>query len=191
MPVVRESETVAPSGEPGLELPDGSSAVCKPKYKHVPHRLKPAPVVERRNARERKRVEGVNSAFTKLRALIPYKNRHKRLSKVKTLNIAIDYIRSLEQVLKDDELISSPSPTSHAPAYYDSAMSSPASVTSSVTWESDGPYPDQVSCEHLLGLSLSLFSFFVIRHTVFPRLGITCLTLTSGVGRGSPQSDLR
>jgi achaete-scute complex protein len=41
----------------------------------------------------------VSSAFLSLRKHIPYENRHKRLSKVKTLRIAIDYIRELEHML--------------------------------------------------------------------------------------------
>lgn len=51
-------------------------------YKHVPHREKPAHLVARRNARERRRVQAVNSAFVRLRRHIPYGNKNKRLSKV-------------------------------------------------------------------------------------------------------------
>ena len=80
---------------------------AKSRYKHVPHREKPVQVVARRNARERRRVQTVNSAFTRLRKHIPYENRHKRLSKVKTLRIAIDYIRQLEEMLgKHDSVLS-------------------------------------------------------------------------------------
>ena len=68
-------------------------------YKHVPHRDKPVQLVERRNARERRRVEAVNDAFVRLRSYIPYDNKHKRLSKVKTLQIAIDYIHQLETLV--------------------------------------------------------------------------------------------
>ena len=51
-------------------------------YKHVPHRDKPPQLVQRRNARERRRVQAVNNAFVRLRRYIPYENKHKRLSKV-------------------------------------------------------------------------------------------------------------
>lgn len=43
-------------------------------YKHVPHREKPAQVVAKRNARERRRVQAVNSAFGKLRKAIPFEH---------------------------------------------------------------------------------------------------------------------
>ena len=49
-----------------------------------------------RNARERRRVQAVNNSFARLRRHIPYQNRNKRLSKVKTLKIAIDYINHLQ-----------------------------------------------------------------------------------------------
>jgi hypothetical protein len=40
-------------------------------YKHVPHRDKPPQLVARRNARERRRVQAVNSAFSRLRKVVP------------------------------------------------------------------------------------------------------------------------
>ena len=40
-------------------------------YKHVPHCEKPAQVVEKRNARERKRVQEVNQAFLRLQKALP------------------------------------------------------------------------------------------------------------------------
>lgn len=50
--------------------------------KYVPHSEKPPHLVQKRNARERRRVQAVNSAFIKLRKVVPYENKHKRLSKV-------------------------------------------------------------------------------------------------------------
>ena len=47
----------------------------KSSYKHVPHREKPPHLVERRNARERRRVEAVNNAFARLRKCVPLENR--------------------------------------------------------------------------------------------------------------------
>lgn len=72
----------------------------KSAYKHIPHRDKPVHLVARRNARERKRVQAVNLAFMKLRKCVPVENRNKRLSKVKTLHRAIEYIAALDQLLK-------------------------------------------------------------------------------------------
>ena len=69
--------------------------VSKSSYKHVPHSEKPAHLVAKRNARERRRVETVNNAFLRLRKHVPFDPKHKRLSKVKTLRYAIDYIKRL------------------------------------------------------------------------------------------------
>ena len=63
---------------------------AKPKsrsnYKHIPHREKPPHLVQRRNARERRRVQAVNTAFVRLRRHIPHENKNKRLSKVSNSN---------------------------------------------------------------------------------------------------------
>ncbi|KAI1301903.1 Protein atonal -like protein 7 [Halotydeus destructor] len=76
---------------------------AKSVYKHIPHNQKPAHLVARRNARERRRVQAVNLAFARLRKAVPVENRSKRLSKVKTLQKAIDYIDSLLEILKEDD----------------------------------------------------------------------------------------
>lgn len=76
-------------------------STVKSSYRHVPHSQKPPQVVARRNARERRRVQAVNSAFLKLRKHVPYHSKHKRLSKVKTLKIAIDYIHELQSLISD------------------------------------------------------------------------------------------
>ncbi len=86
----------------GTNLPSNKrKRISKTIY--VPHRNKPANIVSRRNARERRRVQAVNNAFKTLRSYIPYENRNKRLSKVKTLQKAIDYIHHL-QVQKPESL---------------------------------------------------------------------------------------
>lgn len=57
-------------------------------------------LVEKRNARERNRVRAVNEAFVKLRRMIPtLAARQKRVSKVKTLQKAVQYIQELVYVL--------------------------------------------------------------------------------------------
>nr|CAD7440060.1 unnamed protein product [Timema bartmani] len=72
-------------------------------YKHVPHRDKPPQFVARRNARERRRVQAVNTAFVRLRKVVPVdNNRGKRVSKVKTLRRAIEYIGQLQKLLLQD-----------------------------------------------------------------------------------------
>ncbi|XP_059142085.1 helix-loop-helix protein 4-like [Physella acuta] len=85
----------------------------KSNYKHVPHSLKPAHLVAKRNARERSRVQAVNLAFSRLRKHVPFEPRHKRLSKVKTLRVAIDYIQHLQQLIdRHDNILDAPTTTS-------------------------------------------------------------------------------
>jgi achaete-scute complex protein len=69
--------------------------------------------VQRRNARERNRVKQVNNGFSNLRQHIPQtvitaltkggRGASKKLSKVDTLRLAVEYIRSLKDVLEDGE----------------------------------------------------------------------------------------
>ncbi|XP_001949172.2 helix-loop-helix protein 2 isoform X1 [Acyrthosiphon pisum] len=70
------------------------------RSKDTPAGQKPAQVVARRNARERRRVQAVNWAFARLRKVVPLEeNKSKRMSKVKTLQMAIEYINQLQGVL--------------------------------------------------------------------------------------------
>ncbi|CAN7939079.1 unnamed protein product, partial [Ixodes hexagonus] len=100
---VTSSTAASPSG--------GEATSPKSAYKHVPHREKPPHLVARRNARERRRVQAVNNAFSRLRKCVPIENRAKRLSKVKTLHKAIEYIQALQELLDDaDRAVSSSAP---------------------------------------------------------------------------------
>ncbi|KAH7719109.1 Protein HLH-13 [Aphelenchoides avenae] len=54
------------------------------------------------NVRERRRMCGINVAFTRLRDHIPTFPFEKRLSKIDTLNLAIAYINMLEEILATD-----------------------------------------------------------------------------------------
>jgi hypothetical protein len=77
------------------------------RSKHIPHHLRPQHIVERRNTRERRRVQDVNNAFHRLQALLPIDMHRKsqespnsaRLSKVHTLRKAVDYIVALQAML--------------------------------------------------------------------------------------------
>ena len=62
-------------------------------------------VIDKRNARERRRVENVNDAFKRLRSRIPYENKDKRLSKVKTLQTAMRYINYLADMLNSSTYV--------------------------------------------------------------------------------------
>ncbi|XP_050443749.1 transcription factor Atoh1-like [Adelges cooleyi] len=78
----------------------GSSKNKGSRSKDTPAGQKPAQVVARRNARERRRVQAVNWAFARLRKVVPLEeNKSKRMSKVKTLQLAIEYINQLQGVL--------------------------------------------------------------------------------------------
>lgn len=61
--------------------------------------------VRRRNERERARVRSVNEGFERLRAHLPFdgESKHRRLSKVETLQCAIQYIQHLKEVLENGE----------------------------------------------------------------------------------------
>lgn len=63
-------------------------------------RYKDEQILAKRNARERGRVRAVNNAFSRLRLVVPaIAHRNKRVSKVKTLQKAIQYIMDLENLL--------------------------------------------------------------------------------------------
>ena len=75
------------------------------RSKHVPHHMQPSHLVQKRNARERKRVDAVNDEFTKLRRLIPLSAATcKRISKENILHFSIAYIRGLQRMLREDDV---------------------------------------------------------------------------------------
>lgn len=53
------------------------------------------------NARERKRMQGLNTAFDRLRKVVPQWGRDKKLSKYETLQMALSYILALNRILTD------------------------------------------------------------------------------------------
>ena len=80
------------------------AATYKPlsKWKLKQLRLNQETVVKRRraaNARERKRMNGLNEAFEKLREHVPNIGGEKKLSKMETLEMAQSYIRALALLL--------------------------------------------------------------------------------------------
>lgn len=99
---------------------NNSGATLKAKRKNQTRRQKTpqAVAVERRNARERNRVKQVNNGFAALRQHIPEEIAEifeqqgsanaksaaaaKKLSKVETLRMAVEYIRHLESMLTSD-----------------------------------------------------------------------------------------
>ncbi len=72
------------------------------KWKLKQLRLNQETVMKRRraaNARERKRMNGLNDAFEKLREHVPHLGGEKKLSKMETLEMAQSYIRALALLL--------------------------------------------------------------------------------------------
>lgn len=109
---------LAPAPQKGLQNQDILRCKRKinfPPYNGNPHQ--PASVA-RRNARERNRVKQVNNGFATLRQHIPSsvaaalsspntnttsRSANKKLSKVETLRMAVEYIRSLQRMIEDYE----------------------------------------------------------------------------------------
>lgn len=102
--------------------------------------------VARRNARERNRVKQVNNGFATLRSHIPLsvaaalsssagtsnssggRGASKKLSKVETLRMAVEYIRSLQQLL-DDHATETSSTTSSVPETGSSTLTTTTNET--------------------------------------------------------------
>nr|SPI37850.1 ASH [Hydrometra stagnorum] len=94
-------------------LVDNTEARCKRRINFAYSGMQPASVA-RRNARERNRVKQVNNGFATLRSHIPVsvaaalgastpgtRGASKKLSKVETLRLAVEYIRSLQDLLEE------------------------------------------------------------------------------------------
>ncbi|KAF2894873.1 hypothetical protein ILUMI_11301 [Ignelater luminosus] len=118
--VIQSKRALAPAPERNTVLITNNGDIrCKRKIQFMPHGgppMQPASVA-RRNARERNRVKQVNNGFAALRQHIPSnvlaafapqgnatpRGANKKLSKVETLKMAVEYIRSLQQMLEDHE----------------------------------------------------------------------------------------
>ncbi|RLV97688.1 hypothetical protein DV515_00011564 [Chloebia gouldiae] len=59
------------------------------------------------NARERRRMQGLNTAFDRLRKVVPQWGQDKKLSKYETLQMALSYIMALTRILAEAERFSS------------------------------------------------------------------------------------
>lgn len=80
---------------------DSGSESSEPDFKR-PEKFEPA--TRRRmaaNARERKRMQGLNTAFDCLRKVVPQWGQDKQLSKYETLQMALSYIVALNRILTD------------------------------------------------------------------------------------------
>ncbi|KAH9488001.1 hypothetical protein Btru_066801, partial [Bulinus truncatus] len=73
----------------------------KRRRRHIPHALRAAEFVTRRNDRERRRISHVNDAFEQLRGCIPELRQCAKASKISILQKAIGYIFELSSLLKE------------------------------------------------------------------------------------------
>ncbi|XP_031623521.1 achaete-scute complex protein T3-like [Contarinia nasturtii] len=91
-----------------------NSKKSKMTYAHMAYTATQPASVQRRNARERNRVKQVNMGFNNLRQHIPSdvitklanggRGASKKLSKVDTLRLAVEYIRRLQGLLDDSDI---------------------------------------------------------------------------------------
>ncbi|CAH1160250.1 unnamed protein product [Phaedon cochleariae] len=118
--VISNKRPLAPAPERTSVLVNNNNDLrCKRKIQFMPYGTPPQQPasVARRNARERNRVKQVNNGFATLRSHIPPsvaqalspqtppqgRGASKKLSKVETLRLAVEYIRSLQQMIEDHE----------------------------------------------------------------------------------------
>lgn len=97
-----------------VQVTDGHRYKKKYSYANLPYGEQP-PSVARRNARERNRVKQVNNGFANLRQHIPQtiitaltnggRGASKKLSKVDTLRLAVEYIRRLQDLLGENHAL--------------------------------------------------------------------------------------
>lgn len=149
--VIQGKRPLAPAPErtTSVLVTNGADARCKRKIQFMPYGAPPQQPasVARRNARERNRVKQVNNGFATLRQHIPStiaaafapqgaastsgRGASKKLSKVETLRLAVEYIRSLQQMIDDHETDGMGHPMSAESAMMDNRYypSSPDSLT--------------------------------------------------------------
>lgn len=119
---ISNKRPLAPAPERSSVLVTNNDLRCKRKIQFMPYGAPPQQPasVARRNARERNRVKQVNNGFATLRSHIPpsvaqalsptgstssqaSRGASKKLSKVETLRLAVEYIRCLQQMIDDHE----------------------------------------------------------------------------------------
>lgn len=155
------------SNNKNINIPNNELLRCKRKIHFISGQSYPGAQpasVARRNARERNRVKQVNNGFATLRSHIPASvaaalssekssprnsSASKKLSKVETLKMAVEYIRSLQQMLEDHNN-SLEKKVSLDQVNYEKQFdidenyysSSPETVHSSTMGDSNQQYPD-------------------------------------------------
>ncbi|XP_036320208.1 achaete-scute complex protein T4 [Rhagoletis pomonella] len=109
---IAPAPTPIPAGCTGAEIKTRKYTPRAPSAGGGPFSVDQTQSVQRRNARERNRVKQVNNSFARLRQHIPQtiitdllkgggRGPHKKISKVDTLRIAVEYIRRLQDLVDD------------------------------------------------------------------------------------------
>lgn len=113
-------------------------------------RSNPGPQKHRRvaaNARERRRMHGLNRAFDKLRSVIPSLENEKKLSKYDTLQMAQIYITELsellEGVVQPERSSRAGSPDSHSRKNAMQNFSTDTTFNSGITYAMESPQPQK------------------------------------------------
>ncbi|KAK4021984.1 hypothetical protein OUZ56_007471 [Daphnia magna] len=146
-PIKSSAGTKRPIQPAVAGVSSNSSAKKRIQFNSLGYVLPPAPPasVARRNARERNRVKQVNMGFAVLRQHIPTSfceastasdsgrsssgggsSKSRKVSKVDTLRCAVEYIRSLQEMLDSDGCSDSASSTSSSACSSSENMSPPA-----------------------------------------------------------------
>ncbi|KFM74112.1 Achaete-scute-like protein, partial [Stegodyphus mimosarum] len=104
--------------------------------------MNPQPAaVARRNERERNRVRLVNLGFATLRQHVPNSTKNKKMSKVDTLRSAVEYIKSLQELLGETTTgMMNQGGTIDENSYPTGGQSSTGSPTPSLCSEASSPY---------------------------------------------------
>lgn len=81
---------------------------CPKPVRRRRHRVPPKEIMKTRrvqaNARERRRMHGLNDAFERLREVVPCLGSDRKLSKFETLQMAQTYISALQELLRNSEV---------------------------------------------------------------------------------------
>ncbi|XP_067636115.1 achaete-scute complex protein T4 [Eurosta solidaginis] len=134
---IAPAPTTATPNTTGAEIKTRKYTPRAPSTGGGPYSVDQTQSVQRRNARERNRVKQVNNSFARLRQHIPQtiitdllkgggRGPHKKISKVDTLRIAVEYIRRLQDLV--DGLNGCGGTSSSATQKYISARTSSANT---------------------------------------------------------------
>ncbi|XP_051656311.1 transcription factor ATOH7 [Manacus candei] len=86
--------------ESGVQCRSGAACVGKCSSERMENAAKRRLAA---NARERRRMQGLNTAFDRLRKVVPQWGQDKKLSKYETLQMALSYIMALTRILAEAE----------------------------------------------------------------------------------------